>query len=143
MHKLKVTIISNNYPVSVIEKGISMATSIPQEILRGEKSTATQSKDIPSISIFDKSDVFPKIKDIYKVAQPDKSLKPIFRDVNIINCRRQRKNLKQMMTNASFKETKENYRVTKALALDVNYVILLLKRNIFSSNNNCFMLMQI
>ena len=113
LQELKTYLLNNNYPIKVIEKGISMAVAIPQSQLREEKSETTKSLDIPFVSTFDKSNTFQKVKDVYRVVQEDPSLKPIFGEVKLINCRRQPKNLKQMLTRAAFREEKEQFQVTK------------------------------
>ena len=89
-----------------------MALSIPQENLREEYKLIAHSQDIPFVSTFDKTNTLHEVRNIYKVAQQEPSLKPIFGKINLINCRRQPKNLKQMLTSAAFKEGKENFSIT-------------------------------
>ena len=106
-------LLNNNYPLAVIEKGINMAVSIPQNKLREEKNILTQSPDLPFVSTYDKSNTFQRAKDVYEVIQREPSLKPIFGETKLINCRRQPQNLKQILTRASFREEEEQFRVTK------------------------------
>ena len=109
-----------NYPESVIMNGIEKAMQIPKEKLRAEKEKDNSTiEKIPFISTFN-----PNIENNFQVAKSvtnflkrNPATSGVFKNMEIINSRRQAKNLKDILTRAKFtKEENIIKKVTKCNA---------------------------
>ena len=102
LDQLRKNLTPQRYPQDVINKGISKAMSIPQNQLRKPKESRNVDKIIPYISTYNpnNSQIFDTVKSTFESLKHNEV--PGFKDLSIIQSKRQAPNLKRILTKAEF-----------------------------------------
>ena len=107
LNNLRKNLKQQTYPVSIIENGITKALKIPQTELRKPKTIEeNEEKNIPFISTYNPNNpqISNTIKSVFENLQSNTV--PGFKDVKLIQSRRQAPNLKRILTKAEFSSKK-------------------------------------
>ena len=99
------------YPEMVVEKGIEKALAIPQDQLRSEK-VKNNDDILPFISTrnSNNSNVFLRLREIYRNFQASKILGKIFAKGKVIDCERQPSNSKRPLWFSNFSTNKPSFK---------------------------------
>ncbi|MCG8076000.1 MAG: GIY-YIG nuclease family protein, partial [Candidatus Thiodiazotropha taylori] len=120
-HRLKelaTTLTKRNYPLSIIQHGISKALQIPRKNLLNVKEKTkekTEEKVTPFISTHNpkNKEMFGILKNNMEIFNSDKTMNRIINNTKVIKCKRQLPNLKRMLIKSDFNETNTPPSVSK------------------------------
>ena len=117
LNELKQYLQNCNYPLKLIENVISKAVSIPQETLREKRDEKRNSEreQIPFISTFypNTETIFGAANNMLNILKINENTANVFKNVEIINSKRQSQNLKSLLTSARIKKIGEEHEVLK------------------------------
>ena len=101
---LKIVLLKQGYPKSLIENSIEKAKNIPLEELRHPKEKQSAKEPLAFVSTHNprNPDMFKIIKETISLLDASPKMKKALAKYKLINSKRQPKNLKQMLTRAKF-----------------------------------------
>ena len=110
IHELKKSLIERGYQKSIIKNGIKKAMLIPRNSLLTPKIIEKQNI-VPYISTNNpkNKEVFGILKNNLEILKQDSKMNSVLKNTKIIKCKRQPKNLKQLLTSSEFTTKKHKY----------------------------------
>ena len=104
LNELENFLLQQNYPKSLITKGVEKATSLSQEELRAPKNRNSNTKTLPLVLTHNLNNpqIINRIKQNLQFLKNSEKIKPILENTKLIVSRRQPKNLKKQLTQARF-----------------------------------------
>ena len=104
LNELENFLLQQNYPKSLITKGVEKATSLSQEEVRAPKNRNSNTKTLPLVLTHNPNNpqIINRIKQNLQFVKNSEKIKPILENTKLIVSRRQPKNLKKQLTQARF-----------------------------------------
>ena len=120
LEELKMFLLKQNYPPSLIEDSISKLTDFNRpDLLKPKASISKDINLIPYVTTFNPNnpEIFPEIRQNKSILLRDERLKTIYKHKTFLKSKRQPPNLKKLLTKARFSNTrKQNFQVRKCKA---------------------------
>ena len=138
LNELRNVLKERGYPITLINKGIELANSLPLNILRQAK-VKDSKQPLAFVSTFNRRnpELFTEAYNHLNNLRMDDKLNDILNNTKVIKSKRQPNNLKQILTHAKFSQTNndENYEVKKCNDRRCKVCEILIEGKIFKFKN--------
>ena len=138
LNELRNVLKERGYPITLIDKGIELANSLPLNILRQAK-VKDSKQPLAFVSTFNRRnpELFTEAYNHLNNLRMDDKLNDILNNTKVIKSKRQPNNLKQILTHAKFSKTNndENYEVKKCNDRRCKVCEILIEGKVFKFKN--------